>query len=850
MLLSIYFFGTKVYSQHSEITLLEFIKKIEASYDVSISYNHKLASRTKIYEIPLKDDLNHELKTALSGSGVGFILDNNTINLYPIKKLKKNTKSVSGVVRDQDGGESLPNAVVQVVHNENNYTVSNRDGLFSLLNIPSDTTTIRISYLGYSPIETTVANLKENAEISLQAKPEVLEELVISDDLDVIEIAEKPSQISLNTRYFNNLTSFGQKDAFRSLQLLPGISGTGESSANLRIRGGTPDQNLVLFDGFTVYHLDHFFGVFSAFNTQVIKDIQVFKGGFGSEYGGRVSSVVDMIGKNGNRDKVSGQASVNLLSTNGILEVPVTDKISFMVAGRRSFTDLIRTSLFNDLFNQVNEESEVGRAFEEEEDIEPDFFFYDLNAKASWNISANDILQFSFYRGKDNLRLEQFFEDEGDDFQFEQLLRQDSEWGNQGESIRFAKRWSNRWQSEIRGTHSTFFRNQNQLEETFVLDSADIFEEDFEFRDENKIEEFSLHSSTDYQLNQYNKFTLGGFFSQNTISYKSFFFGDEDFSIKLDGINTGLFFNHATQPASTVSLNTGLRITFYDLTNKSYLEPRISLTYQPLDHLRLKGAFGRYYQFVGRVVTLGNTLGPEDFWLLRGLEDSPVISSNQYIAGATLDLGFLEIDIEGYYKEIDGLSSYTSDSAGGFEEDFDGLTQGSGRVKGMDFLLKRETANITSWISYTISQSTNRFEEIDDNDSFDANFDQRNEVKVVNSYQLKAWNFTGSWVYGSGRPYTPRFVNFDEEEDIPIGGINSERLPNYHRLDLNISYLKQLQKMDLRFSVNFLNIYNRTNVRNIFLLEQFDEEVDEIVTREEFVPMLGFTPSIGIEISF
>lgn len=840
------------FGQGVRITLLEFIQQAEEHYNVQFSYNHKLVTKTEVLPVPFNNNIGQELEQALNGSGISFIHRQNTIDLYPTSASKREEATILGVIIDSQGGETLPNAVIRIL-NGNRYTVSNRDGAFTIIDPPSDTTEIIVSYLGYSTFETTISAIKENATIKLSAIPEVLDELVVTDSTtDILRVADRPGQLSINARYFNNLTSFGQKDAFRSLQLLPGISGTGESSSNLRIRGSTSDQNLVLFDGFTVYHLDHFFGVFSAFNSQVIKDIQVFKGGFGAEYGGRTSSVVDMIGKNGNRDRVAGQASINLLSADVTLELPINEKVSLVLAGRRSLTDIIRGNLFYKLFDQINTQSDIGTSIDDDE-LEPNFRFYDLNGKATWRVTNNDLIQLSFYRGNDDLNLEKFFEDDSndEDFSFEQLFIQNNEWGNRGESLRYVKNWNKRLFSEFRAAHSTFFRNQDYLEETAEFAFGDLFEDEIQFSDRNKIEEFNFSQTNTYDFNPSNRTTIGGFLSDNTISYRSTFFEDVDLSLNSQGLYTGIFINHEFSPDSKTSINPGLRYTFYQITNKNYLEPRFSINHRLFKWMRVKGAFGRYYQFVGRVTTFDNSFGQEDFWLLRGVDDSPVISSTQYIAGATFNFGPIEVDIEAYHKTLDGLSAYTIDSIPITDEDFEigDLTQGKGSVKGIDVLVKHETNKLVNWISYTHSKSINQFDDIEDNRAFSANFDQPHEIKVVHSFKHKSWNFTASWVYGSGRPYTSRLVNFDDE-DIVTGEINSMRLPDYHRLDLNISYLKQLTKLDLRFSLNLLNIYNRSNIRSIFFLEQIEEELDRIVTREEKVKMLGFTPSLGVEISF
>ena len=260
-------------------------------------------------------------------------------SLLLTNKFQNNPITISGLIKDKESGESLPYANV-IVKNTNIGTTTNEDGFFTLFNVPSKTSTIQVQFMGYKTefliLTTEIAS--DKIIILMTPDSNQLEEVVISLDSggEIMKMNKNVSQISLSPKKLATIPNLGEKDIFRALQLLPGVSGTNESSSGLYIRGGTPDQNLVLLDGFTVYHVDHFYGFFSAFNSDVIKDIQLFKGGFPAEYGGRISSVMDLTGKTGNSNKFSLSGSLSLLSANATVEIPVGKKANLLISGRRS----------------------------------------------------------------------------------------------------------------------------------------------------------------------------------------------------------------------------------------------------------------------------------------------------------------------------------------------------------------------------------------------------------------------------------------------------------------------------------------------------------------------------------
>ena len=361
-------------------------------------------------------------------------------------KLQKNSITISGIVKDKESGETLPFANV-FVKDTNIGTTTNEDGFFTLFNVPSETSTLQVQYIGYK-VEILVLNqeiVKNKIIILLIPDDNQLDEVVVSNDpgQQIVKMNKNVSQISLSPKKLASIPNLGEKDIFRAIQLIPGVSGTNESSSGLYVRGGTPDQNLVLLDGFTVYHVDHFYGFFSAFNSGAIKDIQLYKGGFPAEYGGRISSVMDLTGKTGNSNKFSLSAGLSLVSANATLEIPIGDKANLLIAGRRSYTDILKSGLYNSIFDLYNDSNQTNgnilpnfNGFQQNQ-TQPTFYFYDLNTKFSYKPSDKDIISISIYNGEDNLDSSRENQNTFGSGTEERIINSDIEdllnWGNWGQ---------------------------------------------------------------------------------------------------------------------------------------------------------------------------------------------------------------------------------------------------------------------------------------------------------------------------------------------------------------------------------------------------------------------------------
>ena len=782
-------------------------------------------------------------------------------------KTQMNQITISGVVKDKESGETLPFANV-FIKDTNIGTTTNGDGFFTLFNVPSENSTIQVQYLGYK-VETLILTkeiVKDKITILLAPDFNKLDEVVINTDSrqQIIKMNENVSQISLSPKRLASIPNLGEKDIFRALQLLPGVSGTNESSAGLYVRGGTPDQNLVLLDGFTVYHVDHFYGFFSAFNSDAIKDIQLFKGGFPAEYGGRISSVMDLTGKRGNINKVSFSGGLSLVSANATLEIPIGEKANLLLAGRRSYTDIIRSGLYNNIFDLYNDNNQSnGTRFPnfnnfQQNQTQPSFYFYDLNTKFSYNPSDKDIISISMYNGEDNLDSSRKNNNTfGSNIDGERSITTDIKdllnWGNWGSSIRWARQWNDKLYTNIVGAYSNYFSNRNRVNNVTIQlpDTTNNFKTGLV--EDNNLKDYTLRLHSEYKINSKHSLEFGGQITKNDVDY-NYTFNDTITVIdqKGEGVLNTVYLQDKWSPSEKLNIVGGIRATHFDVTDEFYYEPRFSLSYQLNDKLKLKGAWGRYYQFVNRIVREDVTQGSRDFWLLADEENSPISFSEHLILGSSYEIDDWLFDIEYFEKEMTGLTEFSLrfQSALGANPNDQLFFEGTGISRGVDFLIQKMVGKYTGWMGYTLSEVVHTFPGLSDKPFYSLN-DQRHEFKLVNVLKAGRWDLGATWVYGSGKPYTApngiytiTLLDGTKTEYVSVGDKNGPRHAPYHRLDLSFTYKFDIGSGKGSMGLSLFNFYNRSNT----WYKEFEVVNGQVI--ETNINYIGFTPSLFFNVSF
>ncbi len=766
----------------------------------------------------------------LENTGYGVEYKYNTYlvvkHLNPVKS-KPTEIMVQGVVFDKETGEQLPNATIYF-WNKNSSLSTSANGTFGIQIPDSADAFLQVKYLGYHTLDTIINTEKQddNFRLGLTKKMQTLQTIdVAGEKLEMVAQNEVAGHFTFNPARFADLPNYGETDVFRALQLLPGISST-ENSSQLNIRGSSADQNLVLYDGFTLYNLDHFFGVFSALNPYVIKDIQVYRGGFDSRYGERIAGVVDITSKSGNQQKAEFYGGINLISANLTAEIPVSEKFTIVAAGRRAYSDIYSTWLTDALLaSKMAQAPPPVLPGKEVTEIQPEFYFSDVNLKLTYNPSQNENISLSLYGAKDYLNSSSISERQRVITNTDDV----NKWGNYGFGLSWKKQWNAKSFTNIQAGHSGYFNDYSNNtvlsgDTTQIKLPAQSGTVNYITNETNDLTDYFISVQNKYLLNQSHQFELGAALKFNQFE----FYKDASTDIVYNNLkNSSLLYSVYFQDQiaiNNLTVKPGFRINYYDKTNKIYFEPRFSASYRTDNSVIYKMAVGRYFQYLNKSTTEQSYGYNRDFWVLADGDLHPVISSNHFIAGASYETKHLFFDLEGYYKTVDGLQEYLffrnpKGTKSGFaapKPPTPGLSRfisGTGNAYGIDFLAKYETRNFTSWLAYSLSKATQNFSEINNGDDIPAQFDQTHQLKWTNIYSLKKWNFSTLTLYTTGQPYiesTSKDNNFNTTRVY-------NRLPDYFRIDLSANYNFNIKNVNIKPGFSILNALNTANYLDIYI---------------------------------
>lgn len=730
--------------------------------------------------------------------------------------------TISGFIRDKETGETLVGATIQILQTKQG-TVANKSGYYALAEIPAGSYTVVYSFIGYKKIEVSVElKRRESRRLDIEMETEAvrLDEVVVEgeryDDKRQISI----SRVNIPIRQITQLRIGGEADIFRSIQYLPGVLASSQISSGLYIRGGSPDQTLVLLDGSTIYNPTHLFGFFSTFNPDAIKDVDLIKGGFPAEYGGRLSAVLDLVQKDGNRKEFGGTASLGLISTRVSAEGPIGDG-SWFLGGRRTYIDLL-TSLI-----------------ETDEEPLPDYYFYDLNGKISQDFGDANKVFLSGFTSEDKMEF-------------------DNRAGFNGILGISNRMLSGRW-THILGDNLFTVVNMSwsRYRNSFQTENSG-----FETYVENVIQDLTLKGNLEWFVSP--EWTLKGGVEANRylLSYLQNFTGNAD-STAATGTteggllnlketdHTGSFFLQSNYQFSNLfSLQTGLRANYYDLRNIIKLDPRIAVRYQVQDNVAIKAAWGMYHQYF-RLASLPD-FSFFDTWLPTDSTVSPSMAIHYVLGVETQPMQGYDFNVDVYYKDLYHVSELNQfQTQGRTVEDF--FYDGEGEAFGVEFFLQKKTGRLTGWAGYALGWINTRFDALNEGRYFRPKWDRRHDFKLVAQYKFNdRWDASATFTFQTGQSYTGRTSRLESRlpgSDLGKGiTIPAERfglrLPPSHQLNLNATYHTTLFKLPTKLLIDVYNVYSR---RDIWF--RYYDTTGEITTVED-VRLLPILPSVAIEIQF
>lgn len=812
----------------------EILKDIKIQSDIKLAFDAKvmreIRATVQFEYLSVKDAL---LK-ALEHTNYEIIYIKNTWLVIPKedvinkerKELKRNFK-VSGRLIDATSGEALAYANISLKRRSGG-AVSNLDGYFNLSNVAFDSIPLCVSYVGY---RTRCIDLRahetENMLIKLERADTYLKVVQVKDRQSA-DLAYSPIDglVKLDAAALSRATAGPQPDLFRSVQTIAGVSSNDGLDAQLHIRGGEEDENLVLWDGFTLYHLDHFFGVFSTLNPSVIQQVSLHKDPFSSRYGGRSGGVLDVIGKSGNRNNWHTRVDMNLINFGVLTEGPISEKSSYLIAYRRSHTDFLRTGFYEELLDRVFAQSITNSSDAlVSKNVKSDYFYHDLNMKWTIQASSIDRVSASLFNGGDSfLRNSHFrFEPENSPFTYNDIFADDSQWGNTGLGLvwtRNPKAGTHQYTSLGWSSYASDYYFSD--EERNLLNGIPLTREFSASVEENKVRDLTLLHRRSRPMT-YGRLEYGYQFTHIETTQKS---TKRDV---LESITTqttdlsvanqhSLFADRYWTLKDRWDLRLGGRASSSSFTDKLYLEPRARIHYWLKKDLGIHLATGNYIQQIRRTSEQNLFLRQADNWVLSDGERIPESRSFHSSIGVNWMSNSFSLNASFFYKRVKGviinqeqnrlLSAYTVEN--------EGVVTGEGTVTGVDITAQIGYKSHSAWLSYSYTLSQNTIAQVNEGRSFPSAFNKPHDLKLSYNFRYSDYKVHTTMLASSGYPFTPVLGFFEGpggDTFLVYGDDLSARSPALFRIDFSVNRSFSFNKMGLDLGVGVYNLTNHSDIR-------------------------------------
>ncbi len=725
--------------------------------------------------------------------------------------------SVSGFVQDSVTKETIVGATVVVKGTKlGGYT--NKSGFFSISNVPPGERTLVVTVIGYDRQEVNVvvpATGGLQTRINLRQSSVMKEEVTVQADRENERRQINVSRVNIPMEQIAQMRIGGEADIFRALQMLPGVLTSSQVSSGLYIRGGSPDQNLVLLDGMTVYNPTHLFGFISAFNTDAVKDVELLKGGFPAEYGGRLSAVLNVTQKDGNRDHVEGLVGIGLISSRLSVQGPIGNG-SWFLGGRRTYLDLL-----------------LGLLPEDPESPFPSFNFYDVNAKITQDLGDNDKISLSGFLTSDKLSLEQ------PGLLFEVGI------GNRAT----AARWNHIFSSDLfltttasASTYLNGFKGNNA---------------GFRFQIDNSITDYSVKTGLEWYLNDRITFRTGYEYTLYNFTYDQKTGSEDDATGGEAAFRLDIWDNIHSAFASTnilltddLSVQAGIRANYWSFSETFNWDPRLAARYQVNDWIALKASWGIFHQYL-RLASAPD-FSFFDTWLPTD-RSVPAGRAHHYIAAIeTEPFAGYNFNVDVYYKQLYNINELRNNQTRA-ESVSDVFFIGNGESYGVEFFLQKKMGQLTGWIGYGLGWVFAQFDSVNRGAQFRPKYDRRHDLKINVLYRLnERWDIGATFMFQSGQSYTGATSTLGGSMPGWEGGIimvNPSqrwglRLPNSHQLNLNINYNTTLFDLPFRVFLDIFNVYSR---RDIWF--RFYDTTGQVPTVTD-VLLLPILPTLSVELKF
>jgi outer membrane receptor for ferrienterochelin and colicin len=766
------------------------------------------------------------------------------ILFFPLFIFSQKTITISGYLDESETGEKLLGGTIYDL-NSGKGTVTNDYGFYSLT-LPIDSVRIRISYIGFTT-QVFEDYLENDIQINFSLKNQMLNEVeILSSKEEFVHQKSEMSSIDLSMDKVKNLPAFfGENDIMKTIQLLPGVQTGSEGTSGIYVRGGGPDQNLILLDGVPVYNASHLFGFFSVFNSDAINSTKLVKGGFPARYGGRLSSVIDIKMKEGNMKKFHGQGSIGLIASKISLEGPIIkDKTSFIISARRTYLDILAKP-----FIAANQRNQTSKGSENSSSsTSGGYYFYDFNGKINHKINEKHRLYLSNYMGRDKAYLDFNVNYNIDSLAQSENSQSELSWGNIISALRWNYMLNNKVfiNTTLRYSKYDFLISLgNETQSVNNANNSSITNvRNYSYAYLSNIEDWSAKVDVDWMPNPDHlvKFGVGDIYHTFIPGVTTIDFGSADTSIVLNygGQNhyaheVSFYGEDDWKVNKNLKGNAGIHISsfFVGSKNYSFLQPRLSLRYLINDKSSFKMGYSKMGQFLHLLTNSGIGL-PTDLWVPATEKIKPQFSDQIAIGYARTFNDEIELSIEGYYKTMNNLIEYKDGASFNVAQNDwqEKVHVGKGSSYGLELLIEKKIGKTTGWIGYTLSWTNRQFDSINFGNTYPYRYDRRHDIGIAITHEFNERINCGIvWVYGTGNAVTLGLESYSSFNSSMVGDLpnfnlstnpsvttidhinsrNNYRMPAYHRLDVSVNIKKEKKWGERTLSFGVYNAYSRQN---------------------------------------
>lgn len=843
--LLLFLYGNQqIYAQNTQQPLLTILQQIEELYDVKFSYANEVIENTRFTPPDFSQTLPEILDEVSKKTSLTFkYIDERYIAITTSPGAFIN---LCATLTNGESGFPLAGATIEVI-GTNQVSLSNSEGLFTLKNVQADAQ-IEIRFLGFESLLVNASSIQGSAPcLTLIMNPQIslLRDVVLESIFAKGINKTNDGALKLDVSSFGNLPGLTEPDVLQMIQALPGVNSADETISNINIRGGTTDENLILWDGIRMYQNGHFFGMISGFNPYLTESVSFYKNGTPARYGESVSGLIAMHSSEEFPEKIKAGFQLNMINAGAFAKIPINEKLVIHTSGRRTFTDLFESPAFKQYFDKVFQDTEITNLQNNQQgqlSSEDDFTFYDFSLKTIYAPTEKDRFKLNFLAIDNSLDFTKTFTTENAQTSETSELDQNSIAGG----LSWSRNWNEKINTEvllygtyylIDASNLDIFSNQKFIQSNEVIESGAQFD-------------FNWQLKKNYRLSGGYQFTETGISNRQEVNIplvRTF--------VKEVLLKHALYVSNFLEiEATQTSITAGLRLNYFEKFSTTLIEPRVNIHQKLGNGFALEAAFEQKSQTVSqRIDFQSDFLGVEKRrWVLANDDDVPVVNSTQYSFNVQYQKRNWLLQAEAYSKKVNDITSANQ----GFQNQLQFVrATGNYETQGVEFIINKKTKNWSTWLSYTYAENDYTFENFEPS-SFPHNFDIRHQANLATSYSFNNFKISSGINWYTGRPVSiplsrDAIVIENGQPVIQFEDPNTARNDDYFRADVSVEYdFKLGSNTNAKINAALLNVTNRKNVLNTYFTIDGNSNEENLQINQVEQVSLGLTPNVSLQILF